>query len=108
MQPVSRNQQLVNYIAGTAARKFPGEKPFHAGKAAMDGILAAQLAGDGFVAATHLYELGEVKQKIFLTPGPSPEGRGGNVKQAHSATLLDVFIQDHDVEARTAAALGAS
>lgn len=72
MQPVSRNQQLVNYIAGTATRKFPGEKPFHAGKAAMDGILAAQLAADGFVAATHLSELGEVKQKIFLTPGPYP------------------------------------
>jgi 2-methylcitrate dehydratase PrpD len=32
-------------------------KPFHAGKAAMDGILAAQLAADGHVAATHLFEL---------------------------------------------------
>jgi len=31
-------------------------KPFHAGKAAMDGILAAQLAAEGHIAATHLFE----------------------------------------------------
>ncbi|WES66480.1 MmgE/PrpD family protein [Superficieibacter sp. HKU1] len=31
-------------------------KPFHAGKAAMDGILAAQLAAEGFVGAHHFYE----------------------------------------------------
>lgn len=31
-------------------------KPFHAGKAAMDGILAAQLATEGFVGAHHFYE----------------------------------------------------
>ncbi|PON15030.1 MmgE/PrpD family protein [Candidatus Entotheonella serta] len=31
-------------------------KPFHAGKAAMDGILAAQLASEGFEAATHLLD----------------------------------------------------
>ncbi|MDB5808353.1 MAG: 2-methylcitrate dehydratase [Betaproteobacteria bacterium] len=47
-------------------------KPFHAGKAAMDGILAAELAAAGFEAATHLYEL-----------------RGG---------LLDAFIQNREVE----------
>lgn len=32
-------------------------KPFHAGKAAMDGILAAELAFDGFIAARQLYEV---------------------------------------------------
>jgi 2-methylcitrate dehydratase PrpD len=32
-------------------------KPFHAGKAAMDGILCAELAQDGFVGARHLYEI---------------------------------------------------
>lgn len=32
-------------------------KPFHAGKAAMDGILCAELALDGFVGARHLYEI---------------------------------------------------
>src|SRR5688572_15383603 len=32
-------------------------KPFHGGKAAMDGILAAQLAQEGFQSATHLLEL---------------------------------------------------
>jgi 2-methylcitrate dehydratase PrpD len=33
-------------------------KPFHAGKAAMDGIVAAQLAAAGFEAATGLFESG--------------------------------------------------
>lgn len=33
-------------------------KPFHAGKAAMDGIVAAQLAAAGFRAATGLFEPG--------------------------------------------------
>jgi len=47
-------------------------KPFHAGKAAMDGILAAQLADAGFVAATHCYEL--------------------------EKGLLDAFIQNREVE----------
>ncbi|OON38084.1 2-methylcitrate dehydratase [Izhakiella australiensis] len=31
-------------------------KPFHAGKAAMDGIMAAELAKSGFIAAPHFYE----------------------------------------------------
>src|SRR5436853_2953399 len=33
-------------------------KPFHAGRAAMDGIVAAQLAARGFAAATGLFEPG--------------------------------------------------
>jgi 2-methylcitrate dehydratase PrpD len=33
-------------------------KPFHAGKAAMDGIVSAQLAADGFTAASGLLEPG--------------------------------------------------
>lgn len=32
-------------------------KPFHAGKAAMDGILCAELAHDGFIGARQLYEI---------------------------------------------------
>jgi len=64
-------------VAATTAGGLVGSfgtygKPFHAGKAAMDGILAAQLAADGFVAATHLYELDK--------------------------GLLDVLIQDRKVE----------
>lgn len=47
-------------------------KPFHAGKAAMDGILAAQFAADGYIGGTHLYEL--------------------------EKGLLDAFIQDRKVE----------
>ncbi|HEY0122003.1 MAG TPA: MmgE/PrpD family protein [Rhizobium sp.] len=50
---------------GAAATMFGGllgsfgthGKPFHAGKAAMDGVLAAELAAEGFVSAHHLYEL---------------------------------------------------
>jgi 2-methylcitrate dehydratase PrpD len=64
-------------IAATTAGGFVGSfgthsKPFHAGKAAMDGILAAQLAAEGFVSATQLYEL--------------------------EKGLLDAFIQNREVE----------
>src|SRR6185312_5539458 len=50
-------------IAATTAGGLVGSfgshsKPFHAGKAAMDGIMAAQLAAEGFLAAPHLYEIG--------------------------------------------------
>lgn len=48
-------------VAATTAGGFTASfgtisKPFHAGKAAMDGILAAQLAAEGFEAATHLLD----------------------------------------------------
>lgn len=87
------NEQQTGYALGAAATTAGGlvgsfgthGKPFHAGKAAMDGILAAQLAADGFVAATHLYELGEIDKTQRR-------------KESHRATLLDVFIQDHAVD----------
>ncbi len=87
------DEQQTGHALGVAATTAGGlvgsfgthGKPFHAGKAAMDGILAAQLASDGFVAATHLYELGELDK----TP---------RSKEAHRASLLDVFIQNHEVE----------
>ena len=44
--------------AGLTASFGTMAKPFHAGKAAMDGIVAAQLAGSGFEAATGLFEPG--------------------------------------------------
>jgi 2-methylcitrate dehydratase PrpD len=64
-------------VAATTAAGLVGSfgthgKPFHSGKAAMDGILSAELAAHGFVAATHLYEL--------------------------EKGLLDVLIQDRKVE----------
>ena len=67
-------------VAATTAGGLVGSfgthaKPFHSGKAAMDGILSAQLAADGFVAATHLYEL--------------------------EKGLLDALIQDRKVEVPT-------
>jgi len=64
-------------VAATTAGGLIGSfgthaKPFHGGKAAMDGILAAELAAGGFEAATHLLE--------------TEKG------------LLDAFIQDRKVE----------
>ena len=55
----------IEYALGVAATTAGGligsfgthAKPFHGGKAALDGILAAQLAAHGFEAATHLLEL---------------------------------------------------
>jgi len=56
-------EQIANALGGAATmmgglQKSSGThgKPFHAGKAAMDGILAAQLASEGFVGAHHFYE----------------------------------------------------
>jgi len=77
---LGHDEQKIAYALGVAATTAGGllgsfgtdSKPFHAGKAAMDGILAAQLAGNGFVAATQLFEL-----------------EGG---------LLDAFIQNREVE----------
>jgi 2-methylcitrate dehydratase PrpD len=64
-------------VAATTAGGLVGSfgthsKPFHAGKAAMDGILAAQLAASKFEAATNLFELDK--------------------------GLLDALIQDKQVE----------
>lgn len=57
------SEQIANALGGAATmmgglQKSSGThgKPFHAGKAAMDGILAAQLASEGFVGAQHFYE----------------------------------------------------
>ena len=74
------DEQRIAYALGVAATTAAGVvgsfgthgKPFHSGKASMDGILSAQLAADGFVSATHLYEL--------------------------EKGLLDVLIQDRKVE----------
>src|SRR3954470_21248048 len=60
------NAEQALHALGAAATQTGGltasfgtmAKPFHAGKAAMDGIVAAQLAGSGFAAATGLFEPG--------------------------------------------------
>ncbi len=73
--------QQTEYAMGAAATTAGGlvgsfgthSKPFHGGKAAMDGILAAELAKEGFQSATSLLEL--------------------------EKGLLDAFIQDRKVEA---------
>lgn len=72
--------QQTEYAIGAAATTAGGlvgsfgthSKPFHGGKAAMDGILAAELAKEGFQSATKLLEL--------------------------EKGLLDAFIQDRKVE----------
>jgi 2-methylcitrate dehydratase PrpD len=72
-------QQVANAL-GAAATSGSGfvasfgtdSKPFHAGRGAMEGILAADLAASGFTAAKHLFE------------------RDGG--------MIDAFIQDRDVQ----------
>ena len=44
-------------------------KPFHAGKAAMDGILSAQLAAGGFTGATGLFERGAGLDNAVIQDG---------------------------------------
>ena len=44
-------------------------KPFHAGKAAMDGILSAQLAAGGFTGATGLFEPGAGLDNAVIQDG---------------------------------------
>ena len=59
------DERQIEYALGIAATTAGGligsfgthAKPFHGGKAAMDGILAAQLAARGFESATQLLEL---------------------------------------------------
>src|SRR5947207_9022664 len=60
------NAEQVLHALGAAATQTGGltasfgtmAKPVHAGKAAMDGVVAAQLAAAGFTAATGLFEPG--------------------------------------------------
>lgn len=68
------SEERVLHALGVAATTAGGltasfgtmSKPFHAGKAAMDGILAAQLAAEGFEAATHLLDVDKGLQGTFI------------------------------------------
>lgn len=58
-------------VAATTAGGLVGSfgthsKPFHAGKAAMDGVMAAEMARSGFVAAHDLYEADKGLLPSFL------------------------------------------
>jgi len=71
--------QIVNAfgIAGTQSggvRQVFGTmcKPFHAGKAAMDGVLAALLAGKGFTSSDSMIE-GKFGFLDIFSPEPKPE-----------------------------------
>lgn len=68
-------EQIANALGAAATmmgglQKSSGThgKPFHAGKAAMDGIMAAELAAEGFTAAHHFYEA-DGWVKIFIQDG---------------------------------------
>jgi 2-methylcitrate dehydratase PrpD len=61
-------------LAATQASGLVGSfgtmsKPFHAGKAAMDGVLSAQLAAAGFEGATGLLEPGGALSKAIIQDG---------------------------------------
>lgn len=61
-------------VAATTAGGLIGSfgthgKPFHAGKAAMDGILAAQLARNGFIAGQKLFEIEGGMLSAFIQDG---------------------------------------
>jgi 2-methylcitrate dehydratase PrpD len=68
------SEERIVHALGVAATTAGGltasfgtmSKPFHAGKAAMDGILAAQLAAEGFAAATHLLDADHGLQGTFI------------------------------------------
>jgi 2-methylcitrate dehydratase PrpD len=74
------DEQQIGSALGVAATTAGGlvgsfgthSKPFHAGKAAMDGILAAEMAAAGFGAARDLYELDKGILPSFLA-GATPE-----------------------------------
>ncbi len=74
------SEERVAHALGVAATTAGGltasfgtmSKPFHAGKAAMDGILAAQLAAEGFDAATHLLDAEKGLQGTFIQDGSAP------------------------------------
>ncbi len=60
-------------------------KPFHAGKAAMDGILAAELASEGFEAATDLLDAENGLSRALIQDG---ETRIENVEFSEGLSLL--------------------
>lgn len=70
------SEEQIRNALGAAATMMGGlqkssgthGKPFHAGKAAMDGIMAAQLAAENFVGAHHFYEA-DGWVKIFIQDG---------------------------------------
>jgi 2-methylcitrate dehydratase PrpD len=80
--------ERVAHALGVAATTAGGltasfgtmSKPFHAGKAAMDGILAAQLAAEGFEAATHLLD--------------ADAGIQGTLIQDHTARIPFIDYED--------------
>jgi len=60
---------LVGTTAGGLVNSFGTHaKPFHAGKAAMDGVIAAELAASGMQSAHNLYEIGTGLLPVLLDP----------------------------------------
>jgi 2-methylcitrate dehydratase PrpD len=71
------DEERATHALGAAATQAGGltasfgtmAKPFHAGKAAMDGIIAAQLAAEGLLAATGLLEAGGGLDNVLVQDG---------------------------------------
>ncbi len=82
------NREQIAHALGVAGTTAGGlnasfgtmSKPFHLGKAAMDGILAADLAREGFEAATHLLDAGK--------------GLSGALVQDHSVRIEPTEFSD--------------
>ena len=76
------DEQRIRNALGAAATQGAGltasfgtmAKPFHAGKAAMNGILAAELAKEGFEAAQTLIESENGFAKSFVQDGSATSG----------------------------------
>jgi len=74
------DEARVAHALGVAATTAGGlnasfgtmSKPFHAGKAAMDGVLAAQLAAEDFEAATHLLDAPNGLHATLVQDGSAP------------------------------------
>ena len=60
-------------------------KPFHAGKAALNGVLSAQLAGEGFIAKEDLMETdGGLSEAIFQDGGAALAPLDFNESKKHA------------------------
>lgn len=71
MRLTPRETEYAVGIATTTAGGLVGSfgthsKPFHGGKAAMDGILAAEMAKEGFQSSTRLLELEKGLYDVFI------------------------------------------
>jgi 2-methylcitrate dehydratase PrpD len=87
-------------------------KPFHAGKAAMDGVVAAQLAAAGFVSATGLFEPGGGLDTALVQDGSARfapiDGAGWHILENSFKPYAACHLTHPAVDAARALAPGAA